>query len=539
MASVAEVLVSHLKEAGVGVVFGLPGGENVHLVDALRRAGIRFVLVRNESSALFMADAAARLTGKPGIALTTLGPGATNAVAGVAHAWLDRAPVLVITAETPEHLLAYHTHQVVDLEAIFRPITKGAFQVRADNVADLTPLALALTQDGRPGPVHLRLSNEEAARPAHPISPSPHLPTSPSPRPPIPSDLAAARGLLARARRPVIVAGVGLEPEQPYAALRELAEAANAPVIVTPKAKGALPDDHPLAAGVIGLTRTDPAYEILDEADAIVAVGFDVVELVKPWQQPQPLVWVAPWPNADPTVAAAAELVGPLTPTLQQLADSAFAGVLEWGETRVAQWRDNLAAQPLPEPAPGRLRPQQVLQALRRVAPRDLLVTTDVGSHKILAGLTWPALAPNRYLLSNGLSCMGFALPAAIAASLALGRQPAVALTGDAGLSMVLGELALVNELDVPVIVVVFNDSALDLIRSAQVRADKPAYGTEFSNPDFVQIAAAYGLNAVRVTDEAACAAALQTALAAGQPCLIEALIDPASYPTTPWRAGN
>jgi acetolactate synthase I/II/III large subunit len=548
MTTVAEAFVQHLVEAKIETVFGLPGGENVQVVEALRRAGIRFVLVRNESSALFMADATARLTGKPGVALTTLGPGATNAVAGVAHAYLDRTPVLLITAETPDHLLAYHTHQVVDLAALFSPITKGTFQLRADNVADLTPHALALTQAGRPGPVHLRLSNEEAAQPAHPISQSPNLSISQSPNlpispanqpPPRPSDLAAARDLLARAQRPVIVAGVGLEPEGPYGALRELAEAANAPVIVTPKAKGALPDDHPLAAGVIGLMRTDPAYEILDEADAIVAVGFDVVELVKPWQQPQSLVWVAPWPNADPTLAAAAELVGPLAPTLHQLADSHFAGAAEWGETRVAQLRDTLAAQSLPEPAAGRLRPQQVLQALRRVAPHELAVATDVGSHKILAGLTWPALAPNRYLLSNGLSCMGYALPAAIAASLALDRQPVVALTGDAGLSMVLGELALLNELDVPVVVVVFNDSALDLIRSAQVRAQKMAYGTEFTNPDFLQIAAAYGLDAVRVTDEPACAAALQRALAAGRPSLIDALIDPVSYATTPRVVGG
>jgi acetolactate synthase I/II/III large subunit len=541
MTTVAEAFVQYLVEAKIETVFGLPGGENVQVVEALRRAGIRFVLVRNESSALFMADATARLTGKPGVALTTLGPGATNAVAGVAHAYLDRAAVLLITAETPDHLLAYHTHQVVDLAALFSPITKGTFQLRADNVADLTPHALALTQAGRPGPVHLRLSNEEAAQSLNlSISPSLNLPISPSPHLPLSqSNLAAARDLLARAQRPVIVAGVGLEPEGPYAALRELAEAANAPVIVTPKAKGALPDDHPLAAGVIGLMRTDPAYEILDEADAIVAVGFDVVELVKPWQQPQPLVWLAPWPNADPTVAAAAELVGPLAPTLHQLADSVFANAAEWGETRVAQLREKLTAQLLPELAAGRLRPQQVLQALRQVAPRDLLVSTDVGSHKILAGLTWPALAPNRYLLSNGLSCMGYALPAATAASLALGRQPVVALTGDAGLSMVLGELALLNELDVPVVVVVFNDSALDLIRSAQVRAEKTPYGTEFTNPDFLQIAAAYGLDAVRVADEPACAAALQRALAAGRPYLIEALIDPISYPTTPQRASN
>lgn len=538
MTTVAEVLVSEIKAAGVDVVFGLPGGENVHVMDALRRAGIRFVLVRNESSALFMADATARLTGRPGVALATLGPGAANALAGVAHAHLDRAPVLVITAETPASVLTYHTHQVIDLGALFGPITKASFQVRADNVTMIVPHALRLTQHERPGPVHLRLSNEEANLPAHSSAQAPNPPTSAQEAAP-PAALTAARALLARARRPVIVAGVGLEPEQPYAALRELAEAAAAPVIVTPKAKGALPDNHPLAAGVIGLTRTDPAYAILDEADAIVAVGFDVVELVKPWQETKPLLWIAPWANDDPPLAAAVEFVGAMGPVLLQLADGEYHGEPTWGEARVAAHRAWLADRSLPSPTPGRMQPQGVLRALRRSAPPDLLVATDVGSHKILAALEWPALAPNRYLLSNGLSCMGYAIPAAIAASLALGGAATVALTGDAGFGMAVGELALLNELGTPVVVIVCNDSALDLIRSAQTRAGKATYGTEFANPDFLQIAAAYGLDAARVASEAECAVAVAQALAAGRPCLIEALIDPVSYPTTPREHGR
>lgn len=347
-------------------------------------------------------------------------------------------------------------------------------------------------------------------------------------------DFTAAHRLLAHAQRPVIVAGVGLEPEQPYRALRELAEAAQAPVIVTPKAKGALADDHPLAAGVIGLTRTDPAYEILDEADTIIAVGFDVVELVKPWQMVTPLIWIAPWANEDPQLAAVAEFVGPAAPVLQQLVDGEFGTAAHWGEARVAALHARLAAQVLPEPAINRLRPQTVLEVLRRSLPRDTLVTSDVGSHKILAALAWPVYTPNRYLLSNGLSCMGYAVPAAIAASLALGRKMTVALTGDAGVQMVLGELGLLNELGTPVVVVVFNDDALDLIRSAQTRVKHPPFGTEFSNPDFMQIAAAYGLVGVRVSGEAALAAAMQSAVAADHPYLIEALIDPVSYPTTP-----
>ncbi len=531
--TVAETLVAHLVAAGVETVFGLPGGENVQVMEALRRAGLRFVLVRNENSAVFMADASARLTGKPGVCLTTLGPGATNAVAGVAHAYLERAPLIIITAETPDHLLSYHTHQVIDLAALFAPITKGTFQVTAQNTSATITRALALATTGRPGPVHLRLSNEEAGLPVAQPPADQSLPVQPPIAQP-PADLAAARARLAQARRPIIVAGVGLEPEQPYEVLQQLAEAAAAPVIVTPKAKGALADDHPLAGGVIGLTRTDPAYQLLDEADLVIAVGFDVVELVKPWQETRPLIWLANWTNVDPTIPATVELVGPLMPLIAQLIDSEFATSADWGAARVAAFRQALAARRLPEPASGRMRPQSVLRALRQAAARDLLIATDVGSHKILAALEWPAYAPNRYLLSNGLSCMGYAVPAAIAASLALGGAMTVALVGDAGFSMIQGELALVQETGAPVLIIVFNDAALDLIRSAQVRVPYPPFGTEFCNPDLQQIAAAYGIQHYRVSSEADCAAAIAAALAARRPCLIDAQIDPISYPTTP-----
>src|SRR5688572_22847555 len=168
METVADILAQTLREVGVDLIFGLPGGENAELLDAFRRQEIRFVLVRNESSAVFMADAAARLTGRPGVCLTTLGPGAGNAVAGLAHAYLDRAPVLLLTAQSIRALLSYHTHQVLDLQALFKPITKQTQELTPAHVRRTTLEALALTQAGRPGPVHLGLSSDTAAQPAEP-----------------------------------------------------------------------------------------------------------------------------------------------------------------------------------------------------------------------------------------------------------------------------------------------------------------------------------------------------------------------------------
>jgi len=532
MRTVAEVLIDTLAAAGVDTVFGLPGGEVVEILDAIRRKGLRFVLTHNEASAVFMADAMARLTGKPGVSLSTLGPGATNAVTGVAHAFLDRAPVIHITAQKPDNLLPDYTHQVIDLHALYAPITKGTFHVTAETACATIPMAINLACSGRPGPVHLQLSNEEASREAR--CTTSHTASTTLDAAIAPALLQQACALLAQAKRPLIIAGLGLEPQAPYTALGELAEAAQAPLIVTPKVKGALADDHPLAAGAIGLTRTDPVYALLEEADCILAVGFDVVELVKPWSTQAPLIWLAPWANVDPVLPAVVELVGEMAPVLQQLSDSTFATETTWGATRVAALHQHLATRSLPAAASGRVLPQQVLQALRRLLDRDTLVAVDVGSHKILSSLEWPTYAPNRFFVSNGLSSMGFALPSAIGASLALKGAPTVCLTGDAGMAMVMGELGVLAQLGLPVIVVVLNDSAIDLIRSHQRRSGKPVYGTEFASPNFCRIAAAYGIESIRVTNEHTLDAAITAALHTRQPALIEVMLDPVSYPTTP-----
>lgn len=533
MSTVAHILSQTLLEAGIDIVFGLPGGENSELMDALRKARLRFVLVRNENSAVFMADVQARLTGKPGVVLTTLGPGVANAYAGIAHAWLDRAPVLLITAQTPRRLLDHHTHQVIDTQAIMRPVTKHTEELTTMGVAARVHNALTLSMDGRPGIVHLGISSETAGLEALDDNNEATNNTVTKHDHAQPQLTESVKHLLAHAQRPVLVVGLGLEPEQPYSALLKLAEALDAPVIVTPKAKGALPDDHALAAGVIGLTRSDPAYEILDEADLIIAIGFDVVELVKPWQPSTPLIWVANWQNVDPKIAAIAEFVGPMSPILQQMTTSAISHLHHWGAQRVANFRQKLASRALPAPQNGKLLPQTVLQILREATPRNIFVSTDVGSHKILAALTWPAYAPNRYMLSNGLSSMGFGLPAAAAAALTLNAST-LCITGDAGMAMVMGELGLVAELGLPVITVVMNDNALDLIRSHQKRLGKQTFGVEFANPDWLQVAAAYGIDGYRVGSESELHTAITAAFTQRKPALIEALIDPISYPTTP-----
>jgi acetolactate synthase-1/2/3 large subunit len=349
-----------------------------------------------------------------------------------------------------------------------------------------------------------------------------------------PAETDKARDLLARSKRPVIVAGLGLEPERPYRELLRLAESIQAPVIVTPKAKGALPDDHPLSAGTVGLTRTDPVYDVLDEADFVIMVGFDVVELVKPWKHAAPAVWIAPWENHNPTVPTAAEIVGYMKPALVELAETTVTAASDWGTHRVSAHRQKHVSRNLPAGGAEALTPQAALRVLRDNLPPEALLTTDVGSHKIFYCLEWPAYVPNRFLVSNGLSSMGYALPAAIAASLVHAGESVVCTTGDAGLVMNMGELNTLARLEAPVTVVVFKDNALDLIRSHQNRRGKPTFGTEFRAPDFVGIAEAHAIPARRVVNEDALAEALKQFVNSAQPALIEVEIDPTTYPTTP-----
>lgn len=530
MPTIAEYFAEQLAQAGVTTVYGLPGGENVEILDAIRQQGIAFVLVKNESSACFMADTYARLTGNMGVALTTLGPGATNAYVGLAHAYLDRAPVLLITAQTDPYLVGTHTHQVIDLQAVFQPITKFTAELTLENATSTIHHALHMTTAGRPGPVHLGINNRVALQEITPIS----ITQQPQPASTISDEtLTSIQDVLKDKKRPVIVFGLGLEPEKPYAELQKFAEKFNIPVIDTPKSKGAIPARHPLFAGTIGLSRTDPVYELLDESDCIIAIGFDVVELVKPWDQKQPLVWLATWANEDPRIPCEIEYVGEIAQILDSLTDMLdINGHETWGANRVTRFRDQQNAIALPEAQPNTLLPQQVLQAIRDNTPDDVMITTDVGSHKIFTALNWQAQQPNTYFVSNGLSAMGFGLTSAIAAATLTGKQT-ICITGDAGLAMVMGELALLKDYDLPVVVVVMNDSALDLIRSAQKRRGRDVFGTEFSNPDYEHIGKAYRLDYRKVTTSEECNATIHHATKSRKPMLLEAMIDPIGYPTT------
>lgn len=535
MPSCAEYLAESLWQLGTRRVFGLPGGENVQVLDALRRRGFEFVLVRNESSAAYAAAACWRLTGIPQACLTTLGPGATHAAAGIGHLWLDRAAVAVITARTAEQSGPLHTHQVLDLTRLLAPLTKSSFTVLPETAHQI-PIVCSLMTEGRPGPVHLQISNETAGQPLSGEALSPAFPVQSPPKGTAAQDLARAVSLLQEADRPVLIAGLGIMDDSTAQAAVALAEMLQAPVIVTPKAKGVIAASHPLAAGVMGLTRTDPVYAILETADTVVAIGFDVVELVKPWDSPQPLIWIADWPNRDPRLPAALELEGDMAGTLSHLA-SRMTPAAGWQAFDMKGFRQRHASAPPAATVPGTVSPQHLLRALYRHVEDDALLLVDVGSHKIYFSLDWPAWHRGDFLLSNGLSCMGYGLAGAIGAGKVDPDRQIICVIGDGGLAMCAGELGLLCEIGGNIKVVVVQDQALDLIRAAQLKAGRPPVGTEYSAAtNHVALAQAFGLPALRAVDDHTLEQALQTALATQTPFLVEVMLDPASYPTAAAR---
>ena len=532
-ATVATAVADGLQAAGIDTVFGLPGGENVHLMEAMRHTGLRFVLSEHENAAAFMAGAASQLTRRPAACLTTLGPGAVNCVAGVAHAFLDRCPVMVLTAQMAPSLQDRHTHQLVDLHRLFAPITKATLDVTPEGAATAVRDALRIATSGMPGPVHLQIPNDVAALGTEQMDGEVAPPIVGDGQPPIaPAELARAAAGLSAAERPVIVVGLGLEPEGPYAELRAFAERIGAPVLAAPKAKGAFPASHPLGSETIGLTRTDPGYDLIAEADRVIAVGMDVVEVVLPWSAEAPVLWIAPWHDRIGAATAEQALIGPLGPTLADLTERLPECRSDWGVDRAAHYRQlrrRRSHEAAAGASSGAIAPQTVLTEAQAVLPDDAVITTDVGSHKILAALEWDAELPNRYLVSNGLSVMGFG-PASAAGAALTGHEPILCLTGDAGLLMCAGGLTTLAQIETPVLMVVLVDGALDLIRAHQRRSGAEPFGTEFPAPDIERIGAAFGLPAVTVDTASGLRAELSQGLARRGASVIGVRIDPECY---------
>ena len=530
----ADLIVATLKSAGIDRGFGIPSGNVLPLIEAMRQGGIEFVLTAHEGSAGFAADVMGRLTGRPGLGIATLGPGATNLATGVGDAFLDRSPMIAITCNLNLDLLGRRIQMLIDHHTLFRPITKASLALRPGRIGETVAAAIRIALTEPRGPVHLDLPEDVALAPAREAVPAPG--DIPAPDPPPPGSVAAAAARIAAAKRPLAVIGSTAMRLGDPGRLRAVVERHRLPFASTTMAKGMIDEDHPLSIGCIERARRQIQRRLLARADLIVGLGYDPIEVeYEAWIGATPLVHLdIEAADTDGSVDIAHQAVGDLDAILLELL-RAEPAANEWTEPEIAAHRDVFQASLRPE-APGFV-PHQAIDVVRRVLPSDGILAFDVGAHTHQIASQWTAHAQRSFLITNGWSSMGFGLPAAIAAKLAMPDRPAVCLIGDGCFQMTCGELATARRMGLAIPVVVLNDGWLGLIKVKQMRRQYAHVGTalgtasgpeEGSTPEHY-----FGVRAVGVHTPEALGDALAEALAADEPRVIEAFVDPAHYDDT------
>jgi len=526
----SQVMASYIKEAGITHVFGYPGDPNVEFMESLRRHGVQFVLGRREGTSGFMAQAYAMLTGRPGVAMSTLGPGSSNMVNPVANAFLDKYPMIAISGQIETARDGVFTHQVLNHNALFSPISKWTVQIQPSNAGTVMRRALRTALAERPGPVHITCHSDTAGAeckddkvlvpPLYPVS----------------HGIQAYGGKdgdvkrrMAKARRPVIVTGTSALRAGATAKLETFAETYGCPVIVGPMSKGVIAEDHPCYAGTIDMACNGFLWDFLQGSDLILCVGFDAVELIKPWKLSAPTIHIDSVANTDQVYPAEIELVGAVGEILDSLR-AQYRGQPKWSEKQIARHRDRLFKLYYSGRVKGKLNPTDVVDVVREVMPRDTIVSCDVGSHKHLIGQGWKAYEPKSVLMTNGLSTMGFSLPAAIVSALVNPKTPALCFIGDGSLAMVQSELRLASTLKLPIIVVVFCDNSLNRIELKQMARRYPSWGTLIDTTDIPTLAHSMGCDGLNVSTAAQLEKALSDYRPKGRPLVIGALIDPEQY---------
>jgi len=526
----ADVLVECLEAEGARHVFGIPGEETLDLNHALARSSIEFVVVRHEQAAAYMADMVGRLTGRAGVCLGTLGPGALNLVTAVADAHLDRAPLVALTGQRPLELMHKESHQLVDLVEVMRPITKWNARVSdPDVVPEVVRKAFHVAESEKPGATHLELPEDVMAAP---LDAKPLAHRSPVQPEPAARELMRAAHMICNAEHPVVLAGNGVLRTRAAPALREFSRATGIGVAETFMGKGALDFEDPRALGTVGLHDRDYALAGFDDADVVIAIGYDLVEHAPEHWNPRRDKTIVVLDTApaeiDAAFTPAVELIGNLPHVLDRLTE---------------ECRDRGAATERPissrlrDVVLGRLehahddehfpmQPPRALWELRQALGRHDVLVSDVGLHKLWIGRMFGAHEPNTVVIANGLAGMGFALPCAIAAKVVQPQRHVVAVCGDGGFLMNVQELETAVRLRTPVVCVVWEDRRFGSIAYKQQAHFGETFGVDFTNPDFVKLAESFGMAAWRCQSAADFGRHLRHALGLDVPSLIVLPID-------------
>ncbi len=523
----SELFVQCLEAEGVQYVFGIPGEETLHLNESLADSSIQFVPVRHEQGGAYMADAYGRLTGRAGVCLGTLGPGATNLLTAVADAFLDRAPLVALTGQSDLERMHKESHQYIDLLRIMRPVVKWNARVSSPEIVpEVVRKAFKLAESEKPGATHLELPEDVMERPVD-ASPLPRrAPVQPEPGI---RELQRAAELIDAAENPIALAGNGAIRARASRALRAFAHTTGIPVAETFMAKGLLDYEDQHALGTVGLQARDYAMAGFDDADVVVAIGYDLVEHSPEHWNPRGdkriIVIDSVAAEIDEFFVPEVELIGDIAHVLARLAGGCK-------RTTVPSESSGLRAVTLRALNEARnddhfpMRPPRVLWDIRAaLGPSDLLIS-DVGLHKLWIGRMFPAHEPGTVLIANGLAGMGFALPTAIAAKLVHPDRNVVAVSGDGGFLMNCQELETAVRLRTPIVNVIWENGEFGSIKWKQDKQFGRHFDISFGNPDFVKLADSFGMPAWRCGSADDFARLLAGALAQDMPSLIVVPID-------------
>jgi acetolactate synthase I/II/III large subunit len=524
----AELLVKCLENEGVEYVFGLPGEENMQVLEALRQSPIQFITTRHEQGAAFMADVYGRLTGKAGVCLSTLGPGATNLMTGVADANLDGAPLVAITGQVGTDRMHIESHQYLDLVAMFAPVTKWNTQiVRPSNTPEIVRKAFKRSQQEKPGAVHIDLPENIAAMS---VEGSPLKLALPEKVYASYRSLNEAASLVSRANNPIILAGNGTIRDQASDALTEFATQLNIPVANTFMGKGVIPYTHPLSLWAVGLQQRDYISCGFDRTDLVIAIGYDLIEYSPKKWNPYgniPIVHIGKTSaEIDSSYIPAVEVVGNISDSLMEILrrsdreNKPAPHALSLRAEIRADYEQYVNDDNFP------VKPQKIIYDLRHVmGPADIAIS-DVGAHKMWMARHYHCDRPNTCLISNGFAAMGIAIPGAIAAKLVYPDRKVVAVTGDGGFMMNCQELETALRVGTPFVTLVFNDGGYGLIEWKQEAHYGRSSYIKFGNPDFVKFAESMGLKGYRVTATDELMPILKEALAQDVPAVIDCPVD-------------
>ncbi len=522
------MFVQCLEAEGVQYVFGIPGEETLDLNESLADSTVRFVPVRHEQGGAYMADAYGRLTGRAGVCLGTLGPGATNLVTAVADAFLDRAPLVALTGQSDLERMHKESHQYIDLIGIMRPVVKWNARVSSPEIVpEVVRKAFKVAESEKPGSTHLELPEDVMSRPLDAKPLPPHAPVQPEPGM---REVQRATEIIMAAENPVILAGNGAIRTHASRALRAFVHTTGIPVAETFMAKGLIDYEDPHALGTVGLQSRDYEMAGFDDADVVISVGYDLVEHKpenwNPKQNKQIVVIDTVPAEIDEFFVPAVELIGDIASVLARLAAGCSRrrpGPPESDRLReltLGALRDGAGDDHFP------MRPPRVLADLRDVLGRTDLLISDVGLHKLWIGRMFPAHEPGTVLIANGLAGMGFALPTAIAAKLVHPSRHVVTVSGDGGFLMNCQELETAVRLRTPIVNVIWENQQFGSIVWKQDKKFGRHFGVDFGPTDFVKLAEAFGAAAWRCAAAEEFAVRLRHALTLDVPSVIVVPID-------------